>query len=605
MLFEKIRSRKLTSITSILALILFAFSAVLVAPSVVAASNSYTPTTLSIGGSTLLAPLATVWSTQFQAYTGNAVSINYQAVGSTAGTNNFLSDIFSLGFSDAPIPQNKLATVDSQGDVVTPANSPPVTGLAGADPVIQVVDALAPVSIFYNIPGYRGSLNLTGDIVTEIFLQHITSWTDPHILATNPGLTAAQITLLGKFPITVVHRSDGSGTSFALTNYFAKVDGNWTAAGFSGNSTSASNFPASELSGKGTGGVAGTVSATNGAVGYGETAYAIGGGLVYAAIQNQAGKFVLPLPAGVTAAAAADAAQLATNPTYVITNAPGAASYPISTYTYVFVWQNQNLGSSGGGTWTQGLAYDAVQFLYWIVTHGQAYSTTLQYAPLPPAVITLDLALIAKVNYGGASLGIASTSTTLTCNHSSVVVGKLSVSCTALVSGSGLTGGLLMESTAAGTFNKATYSVPKSGKVLAIFKTGGASTSESISALYAGDLNNAPSIASASLTVTQAISKTTLLCKPATVASGSATTCTATVIGFTPSGAVKISQSGGSGSISGSATCNLAPKGTSTTISTCVATVTGSSAGSVTLTASYAGDVNNAASSGVKPIKVH
>jgi len=532
------RKLKHTFVPTVFILLLFALSAVAVIPPVEAA-NSYTPTTLSIGGSTLLAPLMSVWQTQFNTYSGGAVTVNYQAVGSTTGTNNFLSSIFSLGFSDAPIPQNGLAKVDAQGDVISPANSPPTTGLSGADPVIQVVDALAPVSIFYQIPGFRGTLNLTGDVVAEIFLQHITSWTDPHILALNHGLTAAQKTALGKYPISVVHRSDGSGTSFALTNYFAKVDGNWTAAGFSGNSTSSSNFPSTELSGKGTGGVAGLVSATNGAVGYGETSYAIGGGLVYAAIQNSAGNYILPLPAGVTAAAAADAGKLATNPTYVITDAPGAASYPISTYTYVFVWENQNLGTSGGGAWTQGTAYDAVQFLNWIVTQGQSYSSTLQYAPLPPAVVTLDLGLIAKINYGGQSF-LPSTTTTVTCNHPSVVVGKTLVSCTAIVSGgSSPSGSLLWTSTAAGTFSKPTCSLPKSGKCIASFKSLGVSSSETIAALYVGDLNNAPSIASASLSVTQATSKTTFSCP--TVHSGQASTCKATVIGFSPSGTVSVS----------------------------------------------------------------
>jgi phosphate transport system substrate-binding protein len=357
----------------------------------------------------------TDWQSGFSNFTGGVVTVNYQAVGSTSGTNNMLGDIFSLGFSDAPIPANGLATLNSTtGAVVTPTNSPPVSGLAGKDPIIQIPDALAPVSIFYNIPNFRKALNLTGDVLTEIFLQHIATWNDPRILALNKGLTAADLTALGKFPITVVHRSDGSGTSFALTYYFGQVDGNWTADGFKAGSTSSSNFPTTELSGKGTGGVAGLVSATNGAVGYGETSYAVGAGLVYAAIKNQAGNFVLPLPAGVTAAAAAFASQVASNPAYTITNAPGASSYPISTYTYVFVWEDQNVGTSGGAAWSQGLAYDAVQFLAYIVTSGQSYAPALQFAALPAAVSQVDLGLIAKITYDGVQLYSTSTTTTST-----------------------------------------------------------------------------------------------------------------------------------------------------------------------------------------------
>jgi phosphate transport system substrate-binding protein len=603
---EKLKLRRQASIASIFALLLFVLSTVAVAPPVEAASNSYTPATLSIGGSTLLAPLMSVWQTQFNTYTGGAVSINYQAVGSTSGTNNMLSDIFSLGFSDAPMPANGLATLNAQGDVVTPANSPPVTGLAGADPIIQVVDGLAPVAIFYQIPGIplTTHLNLTGDIITEIFLQHITTWTNPHILAINPGLTAAEITALGKYPITVVHRSDGSGTSFALTTYMGGVDGNWTAAGFKAGSTSPTNFPTSELSGKGTGGVASLVSSNNGAIGYGEVEYAIGAGLGYAAILNVAGNYVLPTPAGATAAAAADASILATNPVYTIVNAPGTASYPLSTFTYVFMWANQDLGTSGGGTWSQGLAYDAVQFLYWIVTQGQSYATNLNYAPLPASVVQLDLGLIAQINYAGAAF-IPSTTTSVTCKSSSVIVGK-AVSCTVKLSGgSSPTGTFIWSSTGAGTFSHALCNVPKSGKCTTSFITQGTSPSETISALYTGDLNNAPSIATSSLTATQAASKTSVSCKPSSAAEGSTITCTVTVKGYSPTGDVTWSQSSTStpaatvtfATTTPPNTCILVAKGTSTTLASCSMTMTtGTNPGKVTITASYVGNSNNLAS---------
>ncbi|HYC11089.1 MAG TPA: phosphate ABC transporter substrate-binding protein PstS [Nitrososphaerales archaeon] len=595
-----------TFLPSVFVLLLFALSAVAVIPPAEAA-NSYTSTTLSIGGSTLIAPMMSDWQTQFNAYTGGAVTVNYQAVGSTTGTNNMLSDIFSLGFSDAPIPANGLATINSTtGGVITPTNSPPVTGLAGKDPLIQIPDGLAPVSVFYNIPSFRKNLNLTGDIIAEIFLQHITAWNAPQILAINKGLTSADVANLAKYPIQVVHRSDGSGTSFALTYYMGHIDGNWTAAGFKAGSTSSSNFPATELSAKGSGGVAGLVSATNGAIGYAETAYAVGAGLPYAAVLNADGThYVLPTPAGATAAAAADASQVASDPEFTITNAPGATSYPISTYTYVFVWENQNLGTSGGGAWTQGTAYDTVQFLNWIVTQGQSDATLLQYAPIPPAVVQVDLGLIAKVNFGGASF-LSSTATSVTCNHASVIVGKTLVSCTAVVSGgSSPSGSLLWTSTGAGTFSRPTCPVPKSGKCVTYFKTSGTASSETIAALYVGDLNNAPSIGSASLAVTQATSKVTLLCTPSTVKSGATTNCKATVTGFEPSGKVSISQTGGTGSISAGASCALAPLGRSTTVSVCTAQLTGSTTGSVTLNGSYGGDVNNLASTTTKAITVH
>ena len=615
MLDEKRKLKKQVSIASIFALLLFVLSIVAVATPVEAKTtppvNSYTPATLSIGGGTLIAPLMTDWANGFNVYTGGAVSINYQAVGSTSGTNNMLADIFSLGFSDAPIPANGLATLDSQGDVVTPANSPPVTGLAGADPIIQIPESLAPVAIFYNIPGYRGALNLTGDIIAEIYLQDITTWTNYHILALNPGLTAAQIALLAKYPISPVHRSDGSGTSFALTTYFGRVDGNWTADGYKAGSTSASNFPASELSAKGTGGVAGLVAATNGAVGYGETSYAIGAGLVYAAVLNTAGYYVLPLPAGATAAAAAEASKLAANPVYTIVDANGTASYPISTFTYVFVWENQDLGTSGGGTWTAGLTYDAVQFLYYIVTQGQSYAQYLQYAPLPASMVQLDLGLIAQINYGGAAI-TPSTATSITCKSSSVppsVIVDKAISCTATLSGalSGASkpkGSFMWYSTSAGTFSKAVCKVPTSGKCSTKFTPLAVTSPESIFAVYTGDISNPQSWAASSLTINQTASKTTLTCNPSKVNPLQTTTCKVTVDGYAPSGTVSVSQTGGSGTISGSASCVLTALGTSKKASDCSVTLTGATAGSVTLTASYSGDTNNKASSGTRTIHI-
>ncbi len=410
---DRRRARILAPTFCVLALFvlsIFAFSAS------VQASSSYTPLTLSIGGSTLIAPQMADWVLGFQNLTSNVVTVNYQAVGSTTGTNDFLNQIFSLGFSDAPIPANHLATLYANGSVETPANSPP--GLGGNDTLIQIIDGLAPVSIFYNLGSptfggvpWRPTLNLTGDVIAQMFLKNITSWNASQILTLNPGLTQPEKDYLGTLSVQPTHRSDGSGTSFALTTYFGQVDANWTADGFTAGSTSSSNFPSGELEGKGTGGVAGEVASVAGAIGYGETSYAIGAGLLYAAVENQAGYFVLPLPAGAAAAAAADAGVLAANPVAPITDAPGQASYPISTFTYAYVWQNEDVGTSGGATWTAGDAYDAVQFLNYIVTQGQSYAEALYYAPLPTSVVNIDLGLLSEVQYNGSPVVTTTTTT--------------------------------------------------------------------------------------------------------------------------------------------------------------------------------------------------
>ncbi len=591
----RLNLRKRTVIPTIFLLCLFAVSSIAIVQPV-EATNSFTPATLSIGGSTLLAPLMTDWQSMFQTYTGGAVTVNYQAVGSTTGTNNMLSDIFSAGFSDAPIPANHLATLDSSGYVVSPPNSPPVTGLTGADRLLQIPDAIAPIAMFYNIPGLGKPLNLTGPILEEIYLQHITSWTNPHILVINPGLTPADITAMGHYPITVVHRSDGSGTSFALTAYFGLVDGNWTAAGYTAGSTSSSNFPVGELSAKGSGGVAALVASTSGAIGYGELSYAIGAGLHYAAVQNADGSaFILPSSAGATAAAAADASFVQKDPTYVIVNAHGAASYPLSTYTYVFVWQEQNLGASGGGSWTQGTTFDLVQFLDFIVTQGQSVAPLLTYAPLPPAVIQTDLGIIAQITYNGAQV-LSPTTTTLACKPLALIVGK-SVLCHSKTLGTTPTGLIAWSSTGSGAFSHSSCKIPKSGKCNGLFFTFGTSAQENITALYYGDINNAPSLASFTFSVSQTPTHVTFSCKPSSVIAGLTTTCRAVVTGFLPSGTVTFSQTSGTGLISGSASCTVAQLGSSKKASVCSVTITAVTSGKVTLTASYAGDLNNLPSS--------
>jgi phosphate transport system substrate-binding protein len=516
-----------------------------------------------------------------------------------------LSDLFNAGFSDAPIPANGLATVNSAGDITSSKATcggacPPVTGLAGNDPLVQIPDALAPIAIFYYIPGISIKLNMTGTLIEEIYLQDITVWNNKYILALNPGLTPTQITALGKYPISPVHRSDGSGTSFALTTYFGRTgDGNWTADGYTAGSTSSSNFPAGELSAKGTGGVAGLVAATNGAIGYGELSYAIGAGLQYAAIQNLAGNFVLPSPAGATAAAAADASLVAANPTYVIAQAPGATSYPLSTYTYVFAWQNQDLGTSAGSTWTEGTAYDLVRFLDWIVTTGQSDATLLTYAPLPAAVQQVALNLIAGINYNGAAFTpVTTTTTTLTCT-SSTTVGKSAVKCTVHITGITIAkgvraGNVTWASSGAGTFTRASCALPASGKCTVDFIPTAASSSVTIFATYSGNFYSDPSYATASTVVNPATTKISLSCKPTKISSGSSqtTTCTVGVVGYYPSGTMTITPSG-TGAVTGTFTCTLTQFGHSKTTSKCSVTLTAETKGKVTLATSYSGDANN------------
>ena len=330
-------------------------------------TTSYPSLTIQSGGSTFVNPLMQVWAVGFQQYTGGSVTVNYQSLGSGAGITGVQSGTFSYAGSDAPH-----------------ANTTTTGGI-----LLNIPETLGAVAIFYNIPGVTASLNLTGPILAKIYLEQVTSWNDPSITALNPKVNA---TLLNH-TIVPVHRSDGSGTTYALTNYFTKVSTDWNASG-KGFGTSISWPTTGELGGKGSSGVAAAVQQTQYSVGYADSYYAFSNKLVSAAIENQAGKFLTPSLAGVTAAAAAFSTQLQSNPTHSITNAPGATSYPISTFTYILVWQKQS---------NQNLGFDMAHFFWWVVNQGQGYGPTLYYPQLPPSMVTIDEGLIAQMSYNGVS----------------------------------------------------------------------------------------------------------------------------------------------------------------------------------------------------------
>ncbi len=336
-------------------------------------SLTYYSTTLQAGGSTFVNPVMLIWVSGFKDFTSGAVNTNYQALGSGAGITGVLKGTFDFAGSDVPVP------------ISTSANYTAVKG-----PLLTIPETLGAVAIFYNIPGESKVLNLTGPIIAKIYLQQVTMWNDPAILAINSGANTTAL----NHSIVPVHRSDGSGTTGALTNYFTKISAQWNASGIGqGTSVNWPNSPNPELAGKGSGGVANLVSQNKYTIGYADSYYAFSNSLASAKVENQAGVFLAPSLDGVSAAAAQFSAQLAQNPAFSITNAPGAQSYPISTFTYLLVWQNQTNQQKG---------YDIAQFFEWIVTHGQTFGQTLGYPALPANVVTIDQNLIAQMNYNGA-----------------------------------------------------------------------------------------------------------------------------------------------------------------------------------------------------------
>jgi phosphate transport system substrate-binding protein len=277
------------------------------------------------------------------------VNVNYQSVGSGAGINQLLAHTVDFGATDTPL-------TDVQ------------EGTSTGGTIIHVPVTLGAVALSYNLASVSGHLNLTPAIVSGIYLGTITSWDNAAIKAANPGVTLPHET------ITSVHRSDGSGTTGIFTHYLSAVSPAWSTKVGAGTTV---NWPLG-VGGKGNAGVAAAIKSTPGSIGYVELAYVISNNLSYAAVTNANGKHVLPSLDG----AKADAANVTTIPAdlrFFIVNAAGDASYPISGFSWVVVYQHQTNVNKG-----QAVA----NMLWWMIHEGQQYSTPLSYVPLPAALVT-------------------------------------------------------------------------------------------------------------------------------------------------------------------------------------------------------------------------
>jgi phosphate transport system substrate-binding protein len=292
-------------------------------------------------------------------------NVNYQSVGSGAGINDLLQQIVAFGATDAPMSDAQLAKSPN-------------------GPILHIPVTLGATAIVYNLPGIdSGKIQLTGPIIANMYLGKITSWNDPAIKQINPNVT------LPNKNITIVHRSDGSGTTGIFTHYLADVSPNWQSKVGAGTTV---NWPTG-VGGKGNAGVAAAVKGTVGAIGYVELAYATSNNIPFTLVQNKNGKYVAPSLDG----AKADAANVTTIPAdlrFYIVNAPGDASYPISGFSWIVVYQNQSNADKG-----QAL----VNLLWWMVHDGQQYSTALTYVPLPAPIVTKSEAQIKAMKCGGSA----------------------------------------------------------------------------------------------------------------------------------------------------------------------------------------------------------
>jgi len=335
--------------------------------------KSPTPATLSGAGSTLVAPLMFQWSAVYTSST-----VGYSSVGSGAGISDITSKTVDYGASDAPLNPPQRTAIPSPGVVTIP----------------ESIGAAVPI---YNLPGISGHLRFTGQVLAAIYLGDMTNWNNSALQTINPGVT------LPNANIVVVHRSDGSGTTFAWSSFLAAANATWKTT--YGHSTTI-NWPVG-IGAKGNAGVTETVQVTSDAIGYVDINYALTNGVAFGAVQNPSGNYIV---ANITniASAVKDANVVFPSPTgdwYNVTveNAPGAQDYPIATYTYLFVYTD--LGKAYGSSMSLSTAENLVNFLLWIVgPTGQSYAAPLYYVPLSPATVTYDTTTIDSITYNGAAI---------------------------------------------------------------------------------------------------------------------------------------------------------------------------------------------------------
>ena len=316
---------------------------------------------LTGAGATFPYPIYGKWFSDYATKTG--IKINYQSIGSGGGVRQIIEQTVDFGASDSPMSDEEL-------------------GRAKGGAILHIPTVLGADVITYNVPGIAQGLKLTGPVVADIFLGKIRKWNDPRIATLNAGVT------LPNADILVVHRSDGSGTTYIFTDYLSAVSPEWARVVGKGKEV---NWPTG-IGARGNEGVAGQVKQTPGAIGYVELAYAKQNNLAYASIQNAAGNFVAPTIE--TISAAASAVPATSDYRVSVVNAPGANAYPISSFTWLLVYRNP------ADTAKARILHD---FLRYALTEGTAAARALDYAPLPDGMAQQLLTRIDSIGVRGGS----------------------------------------------------------------------------------------------------------------------------------------------------------------------------------------------------------
>jgi phosphate transport system substrate-binding protein len=331
---------------------------------VISAGIGFSAETELLGaGATFPYPL---YSKVFDAYhQETGVKINYQAIGSGGGIKQLMSKTVDFGGTDAFMSDKELMDLDN--------------------PILHIPTCLGAVAVTYDLPG-APVLRFTPDVLSDIFLNKITRWNDERLGAANPGIE------LPDMAIVVIHRSDGSGTTFIFSDYLCKVSKEWSETVGVGKSL---NWPTG-LGAKGNPGVAGLVRQLPGSIGYVELIYALQNNMTVGLVRNSSGIFIKPTIESVSLAAQT---ALPEDTRVSITDTDAENGYPISGFTWLILYKEQNYGGR-----PRQRAEDLVRLMWWMIHEGQEFTEPLHYAPLPPEAVQKSEAILSTVTYGGRGI---------------------------------------------------------------------------------------------------------------------------------------------------------------------------------------------------------
>jgi phosphate transport system substrate-binding protein len=308
-------------------------------------------------GATFPNPIYTKWFSEYNKLNPK-VEINYQSIGSGGGIRQITERTVFFGATDGPMTPEQMQAAPGK--------------------ILHLPTVLGAVVPVYNIPGVTAELKFTGEVLAGITLGKITKWNDTAIAKLNGGVT------LPAMDIVVAHRSDGSGTTYIWVDFLSKISPEFRKT--VGVATSV-KWPVG-VGGKGNEGVAGLVSQTPGSLGYVELIYALQNKIAYGSVQNSSGAFIRATIEAVTAAAASAAGQMPEDFRVSITNPSGKDAYPIASFTWLLVYENPQ---------DKALAKVMVEFIRWALTDGQRFATELGYAPLPKAIVDMELKTLQKI----------------------------------------------------------------------------------------------------------------------------------------------------------------------------------------------------------------